>query len=85
MASRSGWPYNKNIRPMIRTMPFEMLKRLVTSTEDSDETTGSLYECRTCNAQFDQQHPVCPDCGHRSIEATDWEIQEADITQTDDM
>lgn len=73
--------HNTNTQPMSRKTPFQMLKRFVTSSEDSDESDGSSYECRTCDAQFDRQHPVCPDCGHRSIEATDWEVPEEDITQ----
>lgn len=66
---------------MSRNTPFQILKRFVTGTEDSDGSDGS-YECRNCGEKFDRQHPVCPNCGQRSIEATDWEVQSEDVTQS---
>lgn len=60
---------------MIDNNPLDTLRRLFT-VEDTKRTddTDLPYECRKCGSQFDKQHPVCPDCGGRSIEQANWDI-----------
>lgn len=44
---------------------FARIKRLLTVDSDG-------YECLACNARFDRQHQVCPECGGYDIRSVEW-------------
>jgi rRNA maturation endonuclease Nob1 len=44
---------------------FTRIKRLLT-------VDGGGYECLACNARFDRQYQVCPECGGYDIRRVEW-------------